>query len=146
MTDLIPLNYFLGIYVTHTPSGMFLSQKKYAYGIIEHANMVGCNSSHTLIDIETKLTTAGPLVKATLYRNLAMLSSISLLLGLTSLMLSIISAGSPSTRLSTSGYCVYLGNNLLSLSFKQQQTPSRSSVEAEYCSVRKRRCRDKLDS
>ncbi|GJZ92719.1 ribonuclease H-like domain-containing protein [Tanacetum coccineum] len=44
-------------------------------------------------------------------------------------------AGCPTTRRSTSGYYVFLGNNQLAWSSKRQLTLSRSSAEAEYHSV-----------
>ncbi|XP_071688713.1 uncharacterized mitochondrial protein AtMg00810-like [Rutidosis leptorrhynchoides] len=54
MTDLGPLNYFLGITATHTGSGMFLSKKQ------------------TPVEPGAKLTSHGPAVKdPTLYRRLA---------------------------------------------------------------------------
>ncbi|GKA61107.1 ribonuclease H-like domain-containing protein [Tanacetum coccineum] len=184
MTDLGPLNYFLGISVTRNTSGMFLSQQKYASELLERAGMLTCNPCRTPVDTDSKLSADGdPVSDPTLYRSLAgalqyltftrpdisyavqqvclymhdprephfsalkrilryirgtMPYGLQLFSSTTSSLVAYSDAdwaGCPTTRRSTSGYCVFLGNNLLSWSSKRQVTLSRSSAEAEYRGV-----------
>ncbi|GJV51958.1 ribonuclease H-like domain-containing protein [Tanacetum coccineum] len=62
MTDLGPLNYFLGISATRTTSGIFLSQSKYATEILERDHLLNCNPCRTPVDTEKKLGPDGSLV------------------------------------------------------------------------------------
>ncbi|GJW39704.1 ribonuclease H-like domain-containing protein [Tanacetum coccineum] len=182
MTNLGPLNYFLGISATRTGSGMFLSQSKYANEILERAHMEHCNPCRTPVDTQSKLGLEGdPISDPTLYRSLAgalqyltftrpdityavqqvclhmhdprephlaalkrilcyvrgtLDYGLQLFASSTSQLTAYSDAdwdGCPSR--STSGYCVFLGDNLLSWSSKRQHTISRSSAEAEYRGV-----------
>ncbi|GJW03478.1 ribonuclease H-like domain-containing protein [Tanacetum coccineum] len=134
--------------------------QKYARQLLERAHMVNCNSSQTPIDTDSKLGPDGVLVQdPTLYRSLAeglqephfaalkrilryvqgtlelgfqlYASATTSLVGYTDADW----AGYPSTHRSTSGYYVFLSDNLLPWSAKRQHTISRSSVEAEYQGV-----------
>ncbi|GKE54980.1 ribonuclease H-like domain-containing protein [Tanacetum coccineum] len=72
MTDLGVLNYFSGISVTRDSTGMFLSQKKYAFELLDRAHMANCNPTRTPVDTESKLGFDGDLISdPTLYRSLA---------------------------------------------------------------------------
>ncbi|GJV37713.1 ribonuclease H-like domain-containing protein [Tanacetum coccineum] len=149
MTYLGSLNYFLGISVTCDSSGLFLSQKKYAIEILDRAHMDNYNPSRTPIDTESKLgSDVDPVSDPTLYRSLAgslqyltftrpnISYAFQQLFSSFTTYLVVYSdadwAGCPTTRRSTAGYCVFLGNNLLFWSSKRQPTLSRSSAEAEY--------------
>ncbi|XP_071695482.1 uncharacterized mitochondrial protein AtMg00810-like [Rutidosis leptorrhynchoides] len=71
MTDLRPLNYYLGIHATRTTSDMFLSQRQYAVEIIERVGMPTCHPCRTPVEPGAKLTSHIPCVKdPTLYRSL----------------------------------------------------------------------------
>nr|GEY83431.1 ribonuclease H-like domain-containing protein [Tanacetum cinerariifolium] len=156
MTDLGSLNYFLGISVIRDSSEMFLSQKKYAVEILEKAHMVNCNYSRTPVDSESMLGADGdPISNPTLYRSLgqphfsALKRVLRYVRGTLDYGLQLFSssttdlvaflnaywAGCPTTRRSTSGYCVFFGNNLLSWFAKRLPTLSPSSANAEYHSV-----------
>nr|GEW26650.1 hypothetical protein [Tanacetum cinerariifolium] len=154
MMDLGSLNYFLGISTQRSTSGLFLSQSKFAVEILERAHMHNCNPCRTPVDTESKLGSDGDpvcldmhdpcdphftalkrilrYVRGTLDYGLQLhVSSTTQLSAYTDADW----AGCPVTRRSTSRYCVFLGDNLLSWSAKRQVTLSRSSAEAEYRGV-----------
>ncbi|GKB61194.1 ribonuclease H-like domain-containing protein, partial [Tanacetum coccineum] len=144
MIDLGPLNYFLGISTTRTSSGIFLSLSKYAIELLEWAHMLNCNPCRTPVDTEKKLGPEG----ASPHLN-DMKRVLRYIRGTTDLGLQLYRsstsqltaysdadwAGYPATRRSTSGYYVFLGDNLLAWSLKRQEKLSRSSAEAEYRGV-----------
>ncbi|XP_056697386.1 uncharacterized mitochondrial protein AtMg00810-like [Spinacia oleracea] len=169
MSDLGPLNYFLGISVTRTPSYMLLSQQKYAQEILERAGMGTCKPAATPVNTNAKLSAdSGPSVQdPTHYRSLAgalqyltftrpniayAVQQVCLFMhdprephfnalkrilhyiqgtidhGLhlyptsTLHLITYTDAdwgGCPDTRRSTSGYCCFLGDNLISWSSKR---------------------------
>nr|GEV65344.1 ribonuclease H-like domain-containing protein [Tanacetum cinerariifolium] len=154
MIDVGSLNYFLGISDQRTTSSLFLSQSKFAKDILEKAHMQQCNPCRTSVDTESKIKPKGALVclymhdprepyhhalkrilryvRGTLDHGLKLHAfSMNQLVGY-------IDAdweGCPVTHRSSSGYCVFLRDNLLSWSAKRHVTLSRSSVEAEYRGV-----------
>ncbi|XP_074270687.1 uncharacterized protein LOC141594577 [Silene latifolia] len=185
MTDLGPLNYFLGISAIRHTHGLFLHQRKYTEEILARANMTNCKAAQTPVDTKSKLSafSGKSVTDPTLYRSLAgalqyltftrpdisyavqqiclymhdpreahmsaLKRVIRYLQGTKSLGIHITPSssstltaysdadwgGCPDTRRSTSGYCVYLGDNIISWSSKRQPTLSRSSAEAEYRGV-----------
>jgi hypothetical protein len=187
MTDLGAFHHFLGIVVTRSSDGLFLSQQQYAVELLQRAGMAECHSTLTPVDTHAKLSTtdgvllsekdtseyrslAGALQYPTLTRpdlayavqqvclfmhalrepHRALIKRIlrfvqgtlssGLHIGTRSVdTLTAYSdadwAGCPDSRRSTSDFCVYLSDNLVSQSSKRQTTVSRSSAEAEYRAV-----------
>ncbi|KAJ9563189.1 hypothetical protein OSB04_008349 [Centaurea solstitialis] len=148
MTDLGALNYFLGISACRSPTGLFLSQQKYATEILERANMLNCKPARTPTDSAQKLTADVPTVAdSTLYRRLAgalqylTFTRPDIAFSVQQICLYMHDPREPHFQAlkrilrSTSGYCVFLGDNLVSWSSKRQGVISRSSAEAEYRGV-----------
>nr|GEY31614.1 ribonuclease H-like domain-containing protein [Tanacetum cinerariifolium] len=106
-----------------------------AVEILERAHMVNFNPSRTPVDTESKLGEDGDLISdSTLYQSLAC-SLQYLTFTRPDISYDVHQAGCPTTRRSTTGYCVFLDNNLLSWSSKRQPTLIRFSAYTEYCSV-----------
>ncbi|GKE97461.1 ribonuclease H-like domain-containing protein, partial [Tanacetum coccineum] len=140
------------ISVIQDARGMFLSQKKYDMELLERAHMSNCNATRSPVDIESKLDISHAMQQICLHMHdprephlTALKQVLRYICGTLDhgLQLHVSStsqlnaytdadwAGCPVTRRSTSGYCLFLGDNLLSWSAKRQVTLSRSSAEAE---------------
>jgi hypothetical protein len=72
MTDLGELHHFLGISVTRSSDGLFLSQRQYAVDL-QKAGMAECHSTSTPVDSCAKLSASAsaPVADPAAYRSLA---------------------------------------------------------------------------
>jgi hypothetical protein len=73
MTDLGDLHHFLGIAITRSPQGLFLSQCQYAVDLLQRAGMAECHSTSTPVDTRAKLsaTDGAPIANPSQYQSLA---------------------------------------------------------------------------
>ena len=182
MKDLGPLSYFLGLEVTSSTNGLFLSQAKYASDLLSRAGLTDHRTESTPLEPNVRFTPMDGTVldNPTLYRQLvgsliyltvtrpdisyavhlvsqfmstprsthyaAVLRILRYVKGTlfhglhfsthSSLILQAYSdadwGGDPTDRRSTTGYCIFLGDSLVSWRSKKQSLTSRSSTEAEY--------------
>uniref|UniRef100_A0A2N9J0X6 Integrase catalytic domain-containing protein n=1 Tax=Fagus sylvatica TaxID=28930 RepID=A0A2N9J0X6_FAGSY len=146
MKDLGHLSYFLGLEVSSDSTGYYLSQAKYASDLLSRAGLTDTKVVSTPLEMNARLTPLDgtPLRDATLYRQLV--GSLVYLTGTmfhglhfsahSTLDLCAYSdadwAGDPTDRRSTTGFCFFLGDSLISWRSKKQHIVSRSSTEAEY--------------
>ncbi|KAG6388975.1 hypothetical protein SASPL_150412 [Salvia splendens] len=166
--DLGTPKYFLGIEIARNKKGIQISQRKYAMDLINDAGLLGCKPSSVHMDPMKKLQldSGSPLEEPSKYRRLIgrllylcitrpditfavhKLSHGLFFSSSSKPTLSIFSdadwAACLDTRKSMTGYCLFLGNSLISWKAKKQNTISRSSAEAEYHSSQHESEVDKL--
>jgi hypothetical protein len=72
MSDLDPLWYFLGIEISSTPEGLFLSQEKYIQDLIDRASLTDHRTAETPMELNVHLveTDGEPLEDPTCYRHI----------------------------------------------------------------------------
>lgn len=72
MKDMGALHYFLGMQVTRSAHGFFLSQQRYATELLDRAGMLQCKPASTPVDTHGKLSSAdgAPLEDPSAYRSM----------------------------------------------------------------------------
>ncbi|CAH9055335.1 unnamed protein product [Cuscuta epithymum] len=187
--DLGSLKYFLGIEVTRSKKGIFLSQRKYVLDLLAETGKLGAKPSTTPMVPNVQLTQEGtPFEDPERYRRLVgKLNYLAVTRPDIAYSVSVVSqymssptidhwaavehilcylkgapgrgivyqnhdhmriecfadadwAGSKDDRRSTSGYCVFVGGNLVSWKSKKQNVVSRSSAESEYRAMAQSAC------
>ena len=72
MKDLGHLNYFLGLEITHSTDGLYITQAKYASNLLSQAGLTDSKTVDTPVELNAHLTPLGgkPLSNPSLYRRL----------------------------------------------------------------------------
>ncbi|GAA0146783.1 transmembrane signal receptor [Lithospermum erythrorhizon] len=130
MKDLGVLKYFLGVEVARSQEGIFLSQRKYALDIISEAGLLGSKPVAFPMEQNLRLPSSTSVVlrDAECYRRFCM--SLVRIIECRE-----VSESCSATRRSVSGWIVFLGKSPVLWKSKKQEAVSRSSAEAEYCSM-----------
>ena len=72
MKDLEYLNYFLGLEITHSTDGLYITQAKYASELLSQTGLTDNKTVDTPVEVNAHLTLSGgkPLSNPSLYRRL----------------------------------------------------------------------------
>ena len=72
MKDLVHLSYFLGLEITHSTDGLYITQAKYASELLSRAGLTDNKTVDTPVELNAHLTPSGgkPLSNPSLHRRL----------------------------------------------------------------------------
>uniref|UniRef100_A0A2N9EG31 Integrase catalytic domain-containing protein n=1 Tax=Fagus sylvatica TaxID=28930 RepID=A0A2N9EG31_FAGSY len=163
MKDLGELKYFLGIEVSRSKKGIFLSQRKYALDLLNETGMTACSPASTPMEENLKLCVHSNQVPANKERYQRLVGRLMYLAHTRPDLAYALSverefysqketiwifngytdadwAGSVQDRRSTSGYFTFVGGNLVTWRSKKLEVVARSSAEAEYKGMAKAIC------
>nr|XP_016444067.1 PREDICTED: uncharacterized mitochondrial protein AtMg00810-like [Nicotiana tabacum] len=133
--DLGNLNYFLGIEVLHTESGVLLHQKKFIHNLLKEFHSSDCSSVVCLLEMHEKLKATEGDVLPNPERYIYSIGKLNFLIhtkpGIS------FAVQYLSSRKSVSGFCILLGGSVMSWKSKKQSVVSLSSAEVEYRSMSK---------
>ncbi|RVX05106.1 Retrovirus-related Pol polyprotein from transposon RE1 [Vitis vinifera] len=155
MKDLGPLKYFLGIEVSRSSEGIFLSQRKYALDLLQETKMSGCQpvntpieEAHTRPDLAYALSVVSQymhnpgeqhmnaVMRILRYLKNAPGKGILFAKNVDHQSIKVYTdadwAGAVDDRRSTSGYFTFVGGNLVTWKSKKQNVVARSSAEAKF--------------
>ncbi|RVW66052.1 Retrovirus-related Pol polyprotein from transposon RE1 [Vitis vinifera] len=155
MKDLGPLKYFLGIEVSRSSEGIFLSQRKYALDLLQETGMSGCQpvntpieEAHTRPDLAYALSVVSQymhnpgeqhmnaVMRILRYLKNAPGKGILFAKNVNHQSIEVYTdanwADAMDDRRSTSRYFTFVGGNLVTWKSKKQNVVARSSAEAEF--------------
>ncbi|GJS89253.1 retrovirus-related pol polyprotein from transposon TNT 1-94 [Tanacetum coccineum] len=125
------MSFFLGLYISQSPRGIFINQSNYALEIIKKYGMLSSDPVDTPMVDKSKPNEdlQGKQVDPTHYRGKAYQKA------LTCTYADAYHVGCQDTRCSTFGSAQFLGDKLISWPSKKQKSTAISSIEAEYIAL-----------
>ncbi|RVW29825.1 Retrovirus-related Pol polyprotein from transposon RE1 [Vitis vinifera] len=165
--DLGELKYFLGIEVSRSKKGMFLSQRKYVLDLLKETGKIEAKPCTTPMvpNVQLMPDDGDPFYNPERYRRVVgKLNYLTVTRPDIAYAVSVVSQftsaptikhwaaleqilcylkkapGSKFDRRSTTGYCVFFGGNLVAWKSKKQSVVSRSSAESEYRAMAQATC------
>ncbi|CAL2238668.1 unnamed protein product [Prunus armeniaca] len=117
--------------VSHSRKGIFMSQRRYAFDILQDVGLLGARPKTFPMEQNLKLS---PTEVQTLsqFMHQPRKPHLDVALRILRFVKGTPGQGCLTTRRSVTGYCLFLGDSLVSWKSKKQTNVSRSSAEAEY--------------